>query len=370
MKSNTIMGIVFGNNNDALLGEMTDRRATGSLPFGGRYRLIDFSLSNLVHADVSRVAVMTTGNYRSLMDHLESGKSWDLARQSGGLTIVPPRYYGGGLNDSKISSIHSMLEYIERAPEEYVILCDADVVSNIDLKDMLRRHVETEADVTIAYTHGAAPNGENNVMKFALGEDGKIEDIALARQGEMCDFSLDIILLKKTLLCEMILEAVSHNLYNPASEIFLPKVHQLRMVGYPAEGFVAVIDSIRNYVAANMRLLDPATRHQLFRKDRKVYTKVRGEMPAKYGLDAHVANSLISDGCIIEGQVENSILFRGVRVGKGAVVRNCILMQSTVVGDNSTLDYVCTDKNVTIGEGRTLSGSGEYTVFIRKGSEV
>ena len=370
MKSNTMMGIVFGNGNDALLGDLTDRRATGSLPYGGRYRLIDFSLSNLVHADVSRVAVMTSANYRSLMDHLESGKSWDLARQSGGLTIVPPRYYGGGLNDSKVGFLHSMLEYIERAPEEYVALCDADVVSNIDLKDMLRRHIESEAEVTIAYTHGAAPNGENNVMRFTVGADGVLEDIALARQGEVCDYSLDIILLKKTLLCDIILEAVSHNLYNPASEIFLPKVHQLRMVGYPVTGFCVVIDSIRTYVDANMKLLDPAIRHELFRKDRKVYTKVRNEMPAKYGLDSHVSNSLITNGCIIEGQVENSILFRGVKVGKGAVVRNCILMQSTVVGDNATLDYVCTDKNVTIGEGRTLSGSAEYTVFIRKGSEV
>ena len=370
MKNNAILGIVFGNCNDDLLGEMTDVRASGSVPFGGRYRLIDFSLSNLVHADVSRVAVMTRANYRSLMDHLESGKSWDLARQNGGLTIVPPRSLGGGLNDSKIGSVYSMLDYMDRAPEEYVVLCDADVVSNIDIKDMLRRHVEAEADVSIAYVSGAAPHGDNNVMKLALASDGTIEDITLARAGEQCDFSLDVILLRKSLLKDLVLEAVSHNTSVPETGVFMPKVKQLRMISYPVEGYWAVIDSLKSYVDANMRLLDAEARRQLFRKDRKVYTKVRNEMPAKYGLDSHVANSLISDGCIIEGRVENSILFRGVKVGKGAIVRNCILMQSTAIGDNATLDFVCTDKDVRVGEGRTLSGSEEYTVYIRKGSEV
>lgn len=370
MKSNSILGIVFGNCGDDLLGEMTDVRASGSVPFGGRYRLIDFSLSNLVHADVSRVAVMTRSNYRSLMDHLESGKSWDLARQNGGLTIVPPRSLGGGMNDSKIGSVYSMLEYIERAPEEYVALCDADVVANLDIKDMLRRHVESEAEITLAYAHGAAPNGNGDIMKLTVGADGRITEVSLARAGEQCDFSLDVVLMRKTLLCELVMEAVSHNITVPETGIFIPMASRLRIVGYPVEGYWAVIDSLRSYVEANMRLLDPATRRQLFRRDRRIYTKVRNEMPAKYGLASHVSNSLISDGCIIEGRVENSILFRGVRVGQGAVVRNCILMQSTVIGDNAELDYVCTDKNVRVGEGRTLSGSEEYTVFIRKGSEV
>lgn len=369
--NNKMMGVVFGNTNDSLLGEMTERRAISSLPFGGRYRLIDFTLSNLVHADVSRVAVVTRTNYKSLMDHLESGKSWDLARKNGGLTLIPPNSYAdSGLNESKIRSVYAILDFIDRSSEEYVVLCDGDVVSNFDLKDMFRRHMDAQADVTIAYRHGGAPNGEHNVMALEMAENGYVRNITMAAKHTECDFSLDIIILSKALLRSLITEAVSKNYSNLSADIFQRKVHDLKIMGYRVDGYAAVIDSIRSYIDANMNLLNPAVRKELFNRERQVYTKVRNEMPAKYGLDSQVKNSLISDGCIVEGTVENSILFRGVKIGKGSVVRNCVLMQSTSVADGVTLDYVCADKNVHIGAGRTLSGTDSYTVYVRKGSEV
>ena len=371
MIHNKMMGVVFGNTNDALLGEMTELRAISSLPFGGRYRLIDFALSNLIHADVSRVAVLTRANYRSLMDHLESGKSWDLARQNGGLTIVPPNSYAdSGLNDSKIRSLASLLEYIKRSAADYIVLYNGDVVCNIDLKDMLRRHIEAEADISIAYTHGKAPNGDHNILRLEVEPEGGIRSISLAEKHAVCDYSLGILILSSSLLRTLILEAMSKNYVNLEADVILRKVQELKMIGYRVDTFAEVIDSIRHYIDANMALLTPSVHKELFRKDRTVYTKVRNEMPAKYGLESRVSNSLISDGCIIEGQVENSILFRGVKVGKGSVVRNCILMQSTEVGSGVSLDYVCADKNVVIGDSRTLSGSDSYTVYIRKGSEV
>lgn len=371
MKSNKMMGVVFGNINDNLLGELTEKRACSSLPFGGRYRLIDFTLSNLVHADVSRVAVVTKTNYKSLMDHIESGKSWDLARKNGGLTVIPPNSYAlSGLNETKIRSVYAILDFIDRSAEEFVVLCDGNLVSNFDMKDMLRRHVDTQADVTVAYKNGSAPNGDGNVMALDVADDGRVRKITMATKHTLCDHSLGIIILSKALLRTLITEAVSNNYVNLCADIFLRKVDQLKIMGYRVEGYAAVIDSIRSYIDINMDLLDSSVRKQLFNRERVVYTKTRNEMPAKYGLDSQVTNSLISDGCIIEGSVENSILFRGVKVGKGSVVRNCVLMQSTEVDEDVTLDYICTDKNVHIGSGRTLSGTDSYTVYVRKGSEV
>ncbi len=371
MKSKKMMGIVFGNIDDQLLGEMTEKRACSALPFGGRYRLIDFTLSNLVHADVSRVAVVTRSNYKSLLDHIESGKSWDLARKNGGLTVIPPHLYAmSGLNETKIQALYSILDYIDRSDEEYVALCDGNLVSNFDMKDMFRYHLDSNADVTVAYKFGSAPNSTNNIMALEVNGEGKVDKITMAAKHTECNHSLGIFILNKALLRSLLTEAVSNNYFSLCADIFLRKVNELKIMGYKIDGFAATIDSIRTYIDTNMALLEPTVRKELFKRERVVYTKIRNEMPAKYGLDSHVTNSLISDGCIIEGTVENCILFRGVKIGKGSVVRNCVLMQSTEVGDNVTLNYICTDKDVQIGSGRTLSGTESYTAYVRKGSEV
>ncbi len=371
MKNKMMMGIIFGNTHDDLLKELTEQRAISSLPFGGRYRLIDFSLSNLVGADVERVAVLTNSNYKSLMDHVGSGKSWDLARKHGGLYIMPPyASTGAGANTDKVSSLHGILGFLHHSDEQYVAICDGDVVSNINMKDMFATHIEKGADITIAYCNGEAPKGENDVLSFTFDGEGKITEAAVAQRYAECDYSLDIVIMKKELLIQLVEDAMSRNRKSYERDILLEACKTHNVYGYKVEGYSAVIDGMHNYVKASMDLLDKKVRDDLFGQKRPVYTKIRNEMPAKYGLDSKVSNSLVADGCIIEGTVENSILFRGVKVGKDSVVKNCILMQSTDVGEGVSLEHVCTDKNVKICDRRTLVGTPAYTVFIRKGSEV
>ncbi len=371
MKSKRMLGILFGNTHDNLLKELTEVRAISSMPFGGRYRLIDFALSNLVDADVESVAVLTNSNYKSLMDHVGSGKAWDLARKHGGLFIMPPyASTGAGSNADKVSALSGIMGYLNHSREEYVAICDGDVVCNIDMKDMLAQHVDTNADITIAYCHGEAPKGENDVLGFKVEEDGKITEASVAQRYAVCDYSLDIVIMRKDLLTSLVEDAMARNRKSYELDILLESCKTLNVYGYKVDGFVAVIDGMQNYVKANMALLEKKVRNQLFAQNHPVYTKVRNEMPARYGLESKVSNSLIADGCIIEGEVENSILFRGVKVGKGTVVKNCILMQSTKVGEGVYLEHVCTDKNVKVCDRRTLVGTPAYTVFIRKGSEV
>lgn len=372
MRRNDVLGVIFSNTHDELVRDLTGGRTMGSVPFGGRYRLIDFSLSNLVNAGIAQVGIITRANYQSLMDHLGSGKPWDLARKSGGLYILPP--YGSEnarLYNGRIEALAGISGFLEHATEEYVVMCDADVVCNIDMADVVNAHIANAADITIAYKRGALPRGDDDIMMFDIAGDGRIRDMQVCPDvvGEY-PFSLDIFVMSRTYLIKIISEARARNLTNFAREIIGRRLEDDRVFGYEVKGFTAIVDSMHAYQSANMALLNPEVMEELFPPDRPVYTKIRDEAPAKYGLTAHVNNSLIADGCKIEGSVENCIFFRAVKVGKGARLENCVIMQDTEIGENANLVHVITDKNVVIKPGRTLMGFETYPVFIGKGMSV
>ena len=372
MLSNQAMGIVFSNTHDDLIRELTEIRSMGSIPFGGRYRLIDFSLSNLVNAGISKVGIITRSNYQSLMDHLGNGKPWDLDRKKGGLYILPP--YGNvdsGIYSGHVDALAGVMNFLERSSEKYLVVCDSDVVCNIDLVPMMEAHIEKHADVTIAYKHGRLPQNHRDIMSFAFNGGGRVKDIELSQMidGE-CDFSLDIMIIERELMIRLIKEATSRNQTSLGRDIFQHRVDDLRIFGWKVGDYVAVMDCIGTYVKSSMQLLNPDIRAQLFARERPVYTKTRDDMPTKYGLGSSVKNSIIADGCSIDGTVENSILFRGVKVQKGATLRNCIVMQDSIITEKASLSYVTADKDVYVTAGRTLTGAESYPIFIRKGTLV
>lgn len=372
MLSNQAMGIIFSNSHDDLIRELTEIRSMGSIPYGGRYRLVDFSLSNLVNAGISKVGIITKANYQSLMDHLGSGKPWDLDRKKGGLYILPP--YGNvdtGVYTGHVDALAGVLGFLERSVEKYAVLCDSDVVSNIDLVPMMEAHLEKQADVSIAYKHGRLPKNHRDIMSFSFHDSGRVRDIELSQnmEGE-CDFSLDIMIIERELLIRLVKEATARSLTSLGRDIFQHRVDDLRIFGWEITSYVAVMDCIGAYVKSNMDLLRADVRTQLFARERPVYTKTRDDMPTKYGLGSSVKNSVIADGCCIEGRVENCILFRGVKVHKGAALRNCIIMQDSTIGENARLSYVTTDKQVLVTSGRVLTGAESYPIFIRKQTSV
>lgn len=371
MIKKTAMGVVFANVHDEMMHELTEVRSIGSIPFGCRYRIIDFTLSNLVNAGISNIGILTKENYRSLMDHIGSGKPWDLDRKHKGVFILPPfNIIGSGMNTGHIDALDGSLDFIKDSKENFVCLYDSDVLCNIDIADMIDRHVESGADITVAYKHGELPQNNRDVMQFAF-EGNRVKEIKLSRTaGTECDFSLDIMIISRELLIDLVTDAAERNLASFARHILQPKVDDLKIFGYKMEQFAVVMDSTKSYFKANMDLLDPKVRGELFDPERPIYTKTRDNMPAKYGLESSVSNSLVADGCIIEGTVKNSLLFRNVHIGKGATVENCIIMQDGVVGDNANLCYVATDKMVSISEGTTLAGSETYPLIIAKATKV
>ncbi len=370
MNHNTALGLLFPNMHDEVLPELTAARAMGSVPFGGRYRLVDFALSNLVNAGVCKVGVLTKNNYQSLMDHLGSGKAWDLSRKTRGLYFLPPFGAGEEGYSGRIASLSGIRSFLESCREEYVILSDCHVVANIDLKKLLRAHAKSCADITVAYLVGTLPKSLMSPV-LNVSTDGHITDIRITNR---CDdavcYGIGLYVVARTLLLQLVETAVSRNRLRFEWDILQRHLGDLQLFGYQVTEWARVISSLDTYFDANMSLLQPAVRQELFLSRRPVYTKVRDCSPALYGLHAKVTDSLIADGCHVDGNVEHSILFRDVSVGKNCHIQNCLLLQGGVIGANSSLDYVITDKNVCIREHRSLQGCTGYPVSVRKGSAI
>ena len=373
MKNNNVMGVVFANVHDDLIRELTEFRSMASIPFGGRYRMIDFPLSNLVNAGVSKVGIIPKYNYHSLMDHLGSGKPWDLDRKSGGLSILPPYVNSDvSVETGHIDSLSTVMSYLRKSKEKYIVLCDADVVGNIDISKMLTAHFETNADITIGYKNGPLPKSNHcDIMSFEMEKDGRIIKIRTPENfGVTCDFSLDVVVMQRTLLMDLVKTAREENMSRRWRDVITSRLDQLKIYGYAVKEFAWVIDGTESYANANFALLNPKVRQELFTSERPVYTKNRDDVPTRYGLNAKVSNSLIADGCVIEGEVNNCIIFRGVRIEQGASLSNCIIMQDAVIRRAADLKYVIADKNTEVTEGRALCGALTHYMTIRKSAKV
>lgn len=362
------VGIIFSNIHDHNVAELSRVRTLGSVPFGGRYRLIDFPLSNMVNSGIDTVGIITKSNYQSLMDHVGSGKDWDLARKDGGLIILPP--YGHAENSmlysSRLEALKGVTSFLTRADENYVVMSDCDSVCRMNYNDIIDNHIKERADITLVYKKRSLNYGENAAQ---LEVDGNritsITQRSFEESGEANVFA-NVFVLKKSLLLNIVLDSISHNYTNFLGDIVAKHLNSMRIIGYEHKGFFAGITSLQAYYDSNLALLDKNVRDEIF-GDRSVFTKVRDSAPTKYGNFAVVKNSMIADGCTIEGEVENSILFRNVKIGRGSVIKNSIVMQNAVLGENCTLNCIIADKNVTITDRKVLSGSINHPFYISKG---
>lgn len=367
MAASNVLGIIYSNAYDSLLSELTSVRTMGSVPFAGRYRLIDFVLSSMVNSNIGKIGVSTKANYQSLMDHLGSGKPWDLSRKRDGITFLPP--FAGEKYENRINALEAMLPYISKSTNEYVLMADCNVVCNLDYTAIIDAHKASGADITVAYKRGIAPR-LSHVMTFDIGEDAKISAIKVGEATDTaCDYSLNIIVMSRVLLERLLRSAQIMGAKNFERDILAANVNSLNIKGYKIDTYAKVIDSLQSYYDISMELLSGEYR-DLFAPENPVYTKVRDDMPAIYGICADATNSLIADGCIIKGKVENSILFRGVHVAEGAVVKNSIIMQDSFISANAKVNCAILDKDVVIKPGREISGAETYPLYIGKGITV
>ena len=363
------VGIIFSNIHDANMPELTAGRTTASIPFLGRYRLIDFALSNMVNSGLTKVGVITKSNYQSLMDHIGSGKDWDLARRHGGLIILPP--FGvqesTSLYNTRLEALKTVTGFLAKSTEEFVVLSDSDMVCTIDYTELIQFHTRRQADITLAYFKTRSVSGSNNIV-LGFGEKGRLTDMAFdpaIKNGEEVNLYANICIMRKTLLQNLIADATAHGKRHFGADVLYANINRLKIYAWEHRGYFVKISSLQSYYDESLNLLKKENRDSLFGTD-GVYTKVKDSIPSTYGEDAVVKNSLIADGCRIEGEVYNSIIFRGVKVAKGAVIKNSILMQDTLVGENALINCIITDKNVIVKDRRVLSGCSTHPFFVYK----
>ena len=354
-------------------------RTIGSVPFAGRYRLIDFAISSMVNSGITKIGVVTHNNYQSLIDHLGNGKDWDLARRSGGLKILPPfisSFDNAAANKfytSRLEALMGTVNFLSRCHEDYIVMSDCDVICNIDLNDVIEKHVATGADITFVTKVGELTGvGKDEILTLIKADDkGNVVDVTSDKFDGESQLYINIMVMKRQYLLNVIENAIAHGHHSFLHDIIMQNVGKAKYMVYEYDGFYAHIGSMAGYFECSMKLLESDARDRLFGiKNRPVLTKVRNSAPTRYCEGAKVTNSVVAEGCVIEGIVENSIIFRGVRVGKGAVVKNSILFQDTYVCPGVSLNCVITDKNVMIKDGRVLSGHESMPFYIGKNMSV
>ena len=373
------LGILFPNSYDSLVPELVGERLMASIPFAGRYRLVDFILSSMVNCGIDNVSVIVRKNYHSLMDHLGSGRSWDLTRKNGGLNMVPPyaektvKIYNG-----RVEALASILDFLKEQKEKYVVMADTNLAVNFDFNALIEAHMESGADVTVAYTRQPLPQSAleaphtSKDMYYTLSIDGggRVNEIQInSKETGDQNFSMNIYIMDRQFLIDQVSSAFVRGQIFFERDILAPNLDRLNVHAFRYEGYVARICDMKSYFQENMKMLDDANVDALFGGS-PIYTKIRDDNPTRYMNGAAVKNIMAADGCLIEGEVENSILFRGVKIGKGAKVKNCVLMQDTVVEPGANLEYVITDKDVAITEGKELKGNDSFPVYVAKYQKV
>ena len=372
---NDAFGLIYTGENNPHLKDLALSRSVAAVPFGGRYRCIDFILSDLVNSGVTNVGLITQKNYHSLMDHIGSGKEWDLHRKREGLFFLPPfmTKENVGVYRGSIDALRSVLGYVRRSAEKYVILSGSHTIFNMTFDGLLAEHVRSGADITVLYNEEGAFDSEDQNMdlRLILDGDGRVTEMEYdPYRPRSRAASCDVFVMEKVLLEYLVEESYARGETDFMRDVLLKKCGQLVIRGFRYDGYVARLNSLSGYFRHSMDLLDVTVRDDLFCGEHPIHTKVKDEVPTRYGANALARNAMLADGCHIDGAVENSILFRGVSVQKGATVRNSIVMQGTVVGEGATLEHVVLDKGVIIRPGRTLTGYDSFPIIVRKNTTV
>ncbi len=366
-----VMGVIYTGENDARLRELTMYRAVAALPVAGRYRVIDFLVSSMVNGGMRNVGVIMQKNYHSLMDHLGSGKEWDLHGKNDGLYMLPPflTRENVGVYTGLLDALRSNTNYLSRSKQEYVVLSNSSIIYNARMRDFIAFHLDSGADITLMYTKDPTMQREEDGTYLQLAEDGRVTDLEKDPTKPSYDATfMEVIMMRRDMLRSLVDKAVAHGQHDLVRDVLMPMVQNgtCRVNAWEHKGPVWKIDSVQSFFRFNMDVLNTETRNQLFVDDLPVFTKVRDEMPARYTEGAVCVNSLVADGCIIEGTVENSVLFRGVRVAPDAHVKNCIIMQDGQVHSGAYIENCILDKQSVIKRNARLIGPDAYPIVIAK----
>ncbi|MBV4419606.1 glucose-1-phosphate adenylyltransferase subunit GlgD [Clostridium tyrobutyricum] len=364
------MGIINLDENDDNIKELSRDRTFASIPIAGRYRIIDFILSNMSNSGIENIGIFTKMESRSLMDHLSNGIPWDLSRKIDGL-----RVFNFTEEDPSFDDVHNFsknITYFKRSKEDYVIIASSYMLCNIDLNQAMKFHIRSKNDITIVYK-----NVEDADSRFLhcetlnINEKGRV--VSVGRNigvNKEANINMEIYMMEKKIFLDIVNECVSTGSYRKIKYHIYNCLEHLKVGAFEFKGYLSCINSIKTYYCTSMELLDHKVMKELFSTERPIYTKTNDEIPAKYFQSSNVKNSIIANGCFIYGTVENSIIFRRVNVSKGSILRNCIVLQNCVLGENVKLEYTILNKNVCIDSNRELKGDKYAPVVIQNDEKI
>ncbi|WP_226581951.1 glucose-1-phosphate adenylyltransferase subunit GlgD [Halobacillus litoralis] len=361
-----IAGIINLDHEQDMLDELTYFRCGAAVPFAGRYRMIDFAVSNMTNSRIDSVAVFARRKYRSLMDHLEQGKAWDLDRKRGGLFILPPDWNDPtDISRGDLQHFHNNIDFVKRTLADYIVVTGSQHICNINYQDVLQEHKSSGADVTVIYKKVDEIYPEHHrAHKLDIDQNNRVT--AIHNESGHSNVYMDMYIIEKDFLYSLIEKCIAHGCTNLFLDGIKSQLNDIHVHAYEYHGTHALINSVESYYRNSAKLLNAQEHDELFKEDAPVFTKVKNEAPSNYTHTSNVTNTMVANGCVIEGQVEDSILFRGVKVGEGAVIKNSIIMQRCEIESNAVLENVILDKDCNISNGKTLIGAPEKPFVVAK----
>lgn len=359
------LGVIIACNNEADLGELTRVRTVSAVPFAGRYRLIDFVLSSMVNSGISTVGVATGHNYQSLLNHIGTGKPWDLARKREGLFVLPPAQDVVLTGDCRIAVLSGVIRFLERSKQRYVVVADSNNVCNIRFDKVVEQHKATNADITVIYQQVKSKiDGETYVD---VDDNGLVKDLVYAQDRKKClNRMVGYYVFTKDILINLLEACMIHGKKRFVKDIIERNISRHKIYGYCFDRFLRSVKDIDSYYNVSMELFETSKRKDLFMSEDKIFTKSKDRVPTRYLTHASMKSSIVADGCVIDGTVENSIIFRGVKISKGATVKNCIVMQDGIISPQATLSCCILDKNCVIRDGIMLIGQTDFPLVVSK----
>ena len=368
------VGLCLSDLQPQTFGDGSNHRTASATHFAGHFRLIDFMLSNMVNSGIFTVAIVLGSQYQTLLSHIGAGREWDLSRSVGGVQYFP-QYPGGDrrFNDVRDEPIQRALLYLDEVKAENVLVVDGSSAYNIDFREPLLQHEETGADVTAIYVKKPVLEIDRDFAAYCkIERNGRVSEILFdPPAGDVVNQCMGAYIVKKTVLIRLLSRERSCDMTKFSCQVLAGTLKSLKAIGWEFSGYFARICSLPTFFHYNMDMLDPQNREPLFDfNGRRIHTRVHDSTPTKYGQDADVHNSIVANGCLIEGKIENCVVFRNVQVHAGAVVRNSVLQRETVIGANAELNWIVTDKQVIVSESRTLLGYKTHPVYIERGKIV
>ncbi len=363
------IGMILAGGSNQRMRELSQSRAICAMPIGGSYRSIDFTLSSMANSRIQKVAVFTQYHARSLNEHLNSSKWWDFGRKQGGLYVFAPSVTEGSGNwyRGTADAIYQNLGFLRDSHEPYVIISSGDCIYKMDFDRLLEYHIEKKADITVV-CRDMEP--EVRIERFGtvrMNEEGRIEEFEEKPvEAKTRTISCGIYVVRRRQLIELIERCVEEDRYDFVRDILIRYKDVKRVYGYKIRDYWRNIASVEDYYGANMDFLKPDVRSYFFHQYPEIYSRVDDLPPAKYNEGARVTNSLVSGGCIVNGTVENSVLFKKSYVGNGCIIRNSILLNDVYIGDNARIENCIVESRSTVRADSEFLGGEEIRIVVER----